>query len=104
MEIVGAVKGSLIGGKGFIGEQWKQDMAAHSINLQTPLRGNMPDNRPKQAVHQTLLRVRKSIETALGLLTETFRITRIKAHDIWHFSNKLARKLLAYNFYIVLTC
>jgi hypothetical protein len=100
-DIAGSVRGLLIGDKGFIGEQWKQDMAAQGIDLQTPLRHNMDDPRPKQAV-KNLLRVRKSVETALSVLTECFGLTKIKAHDLWHYANKLTRKLLAYNFYVAL--
>jgi hypothetical protein len=100
-EVVGKIKGLLIGDKGYIGAGWQQDMAEHAIDLQTPLRDNMPDTRPKQAV-KTLMRVRKSIETTLSLLTETFGIAKIKAHDLWHFTNKLTRKILAYNFYVTL--
>lgn len=100
-DIAGSIQGLLIGDKGFIGEQWKQDMTAQGIDLQTPLRGNMPDGRPKWAL-KNLLRVRKSVETALSVLTEYFALTRIKAHDLWHYASKLSRKLLAYNFSIAL--
>ncbi len=99
MDIAGHVKSMLIGDKGFIGERWKQDMAACGVDLQTPLRDNMPDPRPPWAV-RNLLRVRKSVETALSLLTELFGLTKIKAHDLWHYTSKLTRKLLAYNFHI----
>lgn len=78
-------------------------MADHGIDLQTPKRDNMPDKRPKQAV-KTLMSVRKSVETTLSLLTEMFNITKIKGHDLWHFTNKPTRKFLAYNFYITLKC
>lgn len=100
-DIAGSIKGLLIGDKGFIGDQWKTDMAMWGINLQTPLRDNMEDDRPMSAVH-TLMTVRKSIETALSVLTGSFNLTKIKAHDLWHFSSKLTRKLLAYNFSITL--
>ncbi len=76
-------------------------MSANDIDLQTPLRDNMVDTRPKQTV-KTLMYIRKSIETALSVLTGSFALTKIKAHDIWHFTNKLYRKLIAYNFYITM--
>jgi hypothetical protein len=100
-DIMGHLKGMLIGDKGFISAEWKQQLADCGIDLQTPLRGNMPDARPKQAIKR-LLRVRKSVETALSVLTEVFHLCKIKAHDLWHFTNKLTRKLLAYNFYVIL--
>jgi hypothetical protein len=102
-DITDKIKGLLLGDKGFIGEQWQHDMAACGIDLQTPLRDNMQDKRPKHAV-RTLLRVRKKIETALSLLTQLFHLTKIKAHNLWHYTSKLTRKLLAYNFYITLKC
>ena len=98
-EIADQVNGMLIGDKGFIGEEWRENMALRGIDLQTPLRKNMVETRPKWAV-RNLYRVRKRVETAISLLTGKFAITKIKAHDIWHFTSKLYRKLLAYNFYI----
>jgi hypothetical protein len=77
------------------------ELAQNGLDLQTPLRDNMPDSRPKQVVRR-LNKARKPIETALSVLVDTFNLTEIKAHDIWHYTNKLTRKLLAYNFYITL--
>ncbi len=61
----------------------------------------MADTRPDWAVRQ-LLKVREKVETILSLLTEQFAFTKIKAHDIWYFTSKLYRKILAYNVYIML--
>lgn len=96
-DLTGKIKGMLIGDKGFIGQDWKDKMAAHDIDIQTPLRKNMPDKRPKHAVKR-LLYLRKYVETVLSVLVDKFNLTNIKAHDLWHFNNKLTRKLLAYNF------
>jgi hypothetical protein len=100
-DLTGQIKGMLIGDKGFIDQKWPHLLMAHDIDLQTPLRDNMPDDRPGWAVKQ-LLKVRKSIETALSALINSFSLDKIKAHDVWHFSNKLFRKILAYNFYVML--
>ncbi len=100
-DVLGRIKGLLIGDKGFISKKWSKIMSANDIDLQTPLRDNMVDTRPKQTV-KTLMYIRKSIETALSVLTGSFALTKIKAHDIWHFTNKLYRKLIAYNFYITM--
>jgi hypothetical protein len=56
---------------------------------------------PRRTVYN-LLRVRKAIESALSVLVDTFSLTKIKAHDIWHYTNKLNRKIFAYNFYVTL--
>ena len=100
-ESTGKARGMLIGDKGYIGAAWAEHMADTGIDLQTPLRDNMADTRPGWAVRQ-LLKVRKKVETVLSVLTEQFAFTRIKAHDIWHFTSKLCRKILAYNVYITL--
>ena len=100
-DMIGKIKGMLIADKGFIDQKWKQRLAQHGIDLQTPLRDNMTDERPKWAVKQ-LVKVRKTIETALSVLVNHFALTKIKAHDLWHFTSKLTRKLLTYNFYVML--
>ena len=100
-DFIGKIQGILIGDKGYIGRDLQTDLAAHGINLQTPLRDNMPDPRPKSERH-ALNRLRKPVETALSVLIDCFHLTKIKARDIWHYTNKLLRKLIAYNFSIAL--
>jgi len=102
-DLIGGIKGLLIGDMGFLGQEYKEIMANHGIDLQTPMRKNMEDTRNKKYV-KTLMYIRKSVETALSVLTTKFSITKIKAHDIWHFTSKLYRKIIAYNFYIMLKC
>ena len=100
-DLIANIKGLLIGDKGFVGQDWKALLAKHDIDLQTPLRKNMHDHRPKPLV-KLLGKVRKSIETAFSVLVDGFSITKIKAHDIWHYMSKLYRKILAYNFNVML--
>ena len=95
--LIGHIQGMLIGDKGFIDQSWKTLLAQHGIDLQTPLRSNMADQRPSAFV-RTLMKVRKSIETAFSVLVTQFSFTKIKAHDLWHFLNKCSRKILAFNY------
>lgn len=97
----GAIKGTLLADKGFIDQNRKADLASSGIDLQTPLRKNMPENRPP-AYLSWLLKTRKLIETALSQLTQDFDFNAIKARTLHHFLNKTARKILAYNFYRLL--
>jgi hypothetical protein len=53
------------------------------VNLQTALRKNMKENRPKSFINQ-IVNVRRKIETVIGQLTERFNIQKIRAKDIWH--------------------
>jgi len=87
----------LIGDKGFISGDLKWEAAAHEIDLQTPLRKNMPDDRDPGAVAR-LMRIRRTVETAIGKLSEMFAAQTTKARDLPSFMNRMARKLLAYNF------
>jgi hypothetical protein len=75
----------------------KLEAAAHEIDLQTPLRKNMPDGRDPGAVAR-LMRIRRAVETAIGKFSEMFAAQTTKARDLPSFVNRMARKLLAYNF------
>ena len=68
----------LIGDKGFISGDLKLEAAAHDIDLQTPLRKNMPDDRDPGAVAR-LMRTRRTVETAIGKLSEMFAAQTTKA-------------------------
>lgn len=92
----GLLSGLLIGDKGLLSKLKQAELAAVGIDLQTPLRDNMKDPRPKSAV-QRLLKVRRRVETVIGQLTEFFDFAACKARDMWHLTSKLVRKLLAYN-------
>ena len=96
------IRGLLIGDKGFISGDLKLEAAAHDIDLQTPLRKNMPDDRDPGAVAR-LMRTRRAVETAIGKLSEMFAAQTTKACDLPGFVNRMARKLLAYNFSLIST-
>ena len=58
------VDGLLIGDKGYIKPSLKSDCHSYGIDLQTPLRKNMIDSRPKWFVRQ-LMKIRRRIETVI---------------------------------------
>ncbi len=95
--LYGKIHGLLIGDKGFISGDLKLEAAAHEIDLQTPLRKNMPEDRDPGAVAR-LMRIRRAVETAIGKLSEMFAAQTTKARDLPSFVNRMARKLLADNF------
>lgn len=94
-DITGGIKGLLIGDKGFIRPLLKQELVDQDIDLQTPLRKNMKDDRPKSFVKQ-LMKVRRLVETVIGQLTERFNIEKVRARDCWHLANRFIRKMLAH--------
>lgn len=94
-EMAASLQGLLIGDKGYIRLNLKQELAQQGIDLQTPLRKNMQDSRPKAFVDQ-LMACRRLVETVIGQLTERFHIEKIRARDTWHLANCFIRKLLAH--------
>lgn len=88
--------GLLIGDNGLLSKTRQAALATNGLILQTPLRDNMSDHRPKSVV-QRLLKTRRRIETAIGQLVEYYDFASCKARDLWHLSSKLLRKLIAYN-------
>ena len=94
-EMVVGLHGLLIGDKGYIRPSLKQELAQQGIDLQTSLRKNMQDLRPKAFVGQ-LRSSRRLVETVIGQLTERFHIEKVRARDTWHLANRFIRKLLAH--------
>lgn len=87
--------GLLIGDKGFIRPSLKKRLAKQGLDLQTSLRKNMKDPRPK-SVMKSLMKTRRLTETVIGQLSERFHIEKVRARDLWHLTNRVIRKLLAH--------
>ncbi len=94
-EIVEGIHGLLIGDKGYIDSQLKQELAQSKINLQTPTRSNMKDSRSRELVC-LLNRYRRLIETVIGQLSERFNFEKVRARDMRHLTSRLVRKILAH--------
>jgi hypothetical protein len=95
LDVLSAIEGLVLGDKGYIRPQFKADCQALGIDLQTPVRRNMKDPRPRWWL--TLLqRVRKRIETVIGQLEQRFNLAKTHARDVWHLTNQVTRKLLAH--------
>lgn len=100
-DLTDSIHGLLIGDKGYISQPLKEQLAIQGIDLQTPLRSNMQDSRPKWFVKQ-LISTRRLVETVIGQLTERFNIQKVWARDLWHLSNRITRKLLSHSIAILL--
>lgn len=88
--------GDLIADKGYIGQKIVKELQKRGIYLHTPLRSNMKDHRPRCFVKH-LMNKRRYIESVLHKLIDQFSLLESKARDLWHLSNKIYRKLIAYN-------
>ena len=77
-DLIEGIAGLLLGDKGYIRPIFKEDCEALGIDLQTPLKKNMKDGRPKSFV-RLIMRVRRRIETVIGQLAEYFDIENLIA-------------------------
>jgi Transposase DDE domain len=94
-DVLSAIEGLVLGDKGYIRPQFEADCAALGIDLQTPVRRNMKEPRPRWWL--TLLqRVRRRIETVISQLEQRFNLAKTRARDVWHLTNQVTRKLLAH--------
>jgi hypothetical protein len=96
-DLVSVIEGLLLGDKGFIRPQFKADCEALGIDLQTPLRKNMKERRPRWWL-KLLRRLRKRVETVISQLEQRFGLAKTRARDVWHLTNQVTRKLLAHTF------
>jgi hypothetical protein len=89
----------ILADKGLLSVRLEADLAERGVSLVTPKRRNMQDTRPPKLV-QTAMKLRRRIETAFGQLVELFGMNRTRGRDLWRWSARVLRKILAYNFTI----
>lgn len=94
-EITEQFYGLLLADKGLIRPGLTEELAKKGIDLQTPLRSNMKDNRPRWLVKK-IVSVRRLVETVIGQLTQRFDIQHIRAKKLPHFLRRVTRKILAH--------
>ena len=100
-DITDHIYGLLGADKGYISPSLTSYYNAQGVDLQTPLRANMKEDRPKPVVRR-LMKARRIVETVIGQLSERFSIQRVRARDLWHLSHRLIRKILSHNLCFVL--
>ena len=96
-----AIEGLLLGDKGFIRPILRQDLARQGIELHTPVRGNMKENRASRFTRWAM-GARRLVETVIGQLSERFEIERNRARDLWHLVSRLYRKVAAHTLCVLL--
>ena len=94
-ELVDKLKGFLLGDKGYIRPCLKEELKQKDLHLQTPVRGNMPEDRPFDFL-KWMKSTRRLVETVIGQLSERFHIEKVRARDLWHQASRFWRKLLAH--------
>ena len=94
-EITGNLSGMLLTDKGLIRPELKAGLSKQDLDLQTPLRKNMLDSRPRKIVSK-MMNIRRKVKTVIGQLVGRFNIQSIKAKDLRHLRAKIGRKILAH--------
>jgi hypothetical protein len=95
LELMQKIHGLVLGDKGFIRPALKSELAEQEIYLQTPVRDNMQEDRPRSFI-QWMMGTRRLIETVISQLADRFNIEKIRARDVWHQTSRFWRKLLAH--------
>lgn len=94
-ELVEKIKGLLLRDKGYIRPELQDQLKEQGLNLETPLRENMKDERPKDFL-RWMMGARRLVETVIGQLAERFHIEKVRALDLWHQFSRFWRKLVAH--------
>jgi IS5 family transposase len=98
---IGFIEGLLLADKGFQDQNRATELQAHGIDLLVPARKNMTATCSQES-QNILKNTRRRIETAIGQLVERFGFQNIKARSPLAFFNAIFRKILAYNFSIMI--
>lgn len=100
-DITDNVVGLVLADKGLIGADYQKEQNRAGIDLQTPRRSNMIDERGEN-FNRWLVSTRRLVETVIGQFATQFHIEKIWARDLWHLTNRVVRKVLAHTIGIVI--
>lgn len=95
--LIEGFSGTVLADKGFLDaygqELWNEIQQTQVI---TPHRRNMESSVEQIKLVRKTKYWRKLIETVGSQLTERFQITKIKVKDLWHYQNRIFRKILSH--------
>lgn len=100
-DVIAHVKKLLIGDIGFLSLELQEKLKQYGIQLETPKRKNMDDDRAPQFVNE-MKSTRRLVKTVINQLKERFSIAKVGARDIWHLTNRIARKILSHTIGVVM--
>jgi hypothetical protein len=96
LDICKNIKGFLLADKGYIKKELTDELHEYGVFLQTPLRSNMKEKRSKLVLN-FIRSKRRIVETVISQLGKIFEIQNVRVKDLWHLTNRIARKILAHN-------
>ena len=83
--------------KGFL-DEYQQELWRDTQQTQvvTPVRKNMESSPLEVKLVRRTKYWRKLVETVGSQLTERFQISKIKVKDLWHYQNRILRKIMSH--------
>jgi hypothetical protein len=100
-ELVEQTQGCCLADRNYWKPQLHEQLREQGVEMIVPFRKKSRDPRPERS--RVISRLRYRIETAFSQLAERFTIKRVWARDMWHFSSRLMRKVLAHTIGIILS-
>ena len=92
---------TILGDKGYVGENFHDEMKEQGICLMSLKRSNSKNDWPK-SVRQLIFRLRRRVETVFSQLSEQLNAERVLAKSFQGLCTRLVNKILAYNLCLVL--
>ena len=92
---------TILGDKGYVGENIHDEMKEQGICLMSLKRSNSKDNWPK-SVRQLIFQLRRRVETVFSQLSEQLHAERVLAKSFEGLCTRLVNKILAHNVCLVL--
>lgn len=91
----------VLGDKGYVGENFTQELKEQGICLMALKRSNSKADWPK-SVRQLIFKLRRRVETVFSQLSEQLNAERVLAKSFQGLCTRLLNKVLAYNLCLVL--
>ena len=92
---------TILGDKGYVGENIHSEMKEQGICLMSLKRSNSKNDWPKP-VRQLIFQLRRRVETVFSQLSEQLNAERVLAKSFQGLCTRLVNKILAYNLCLVL--
>ena len=92
---------TILGDKGYVGENLSHEMEEQRICLMSLKRSNSKNDWPK-SVRQLIFRLRRRVETVFSQLSEQLHAEKVLAKSFHGLCTRLVNKILAYNICLVL--
>jgi hypothetical protein len=96
LDLTEATHGVVVGDRNFWSPRLREELARHGLTLLAPFRRRLHD--PWPYLSRQLSHWRYRIDTIFGQLVERTHLKRVWAHDLWHLTNRLVRKVLMHTF------